>query len=179
MEKCVLQFRCAKYGEPFSVCFQRASSQHKFQIISIWITESQRGQTDLEHKHSEPSYEQTDNSFESLNFDFTGWYCPHCGHKRKDNISEFVQCGSCRELVCGGRIQPKDGAFFFACHDGCGATGKLEGEIKSYQGIKTDIVNKKLTPRISSVAIEHNPDVQALPSGEKHHHLIKDFKKLQ
>ncbi len=145
MEKCVLQFRCAKNGQPFCVGFQRASSQELFKIVSTWTIESRQETSDLTHQNSQTSYEQNHNSFDHANFDFTGWCCPHCGHRRNGNISDFIQCGSCRELVCSGRLQQLiDGSLFFTCHNGCGNKGKVEGEIKGFQGVKRDIVHRKI-----------------------------------
>jgi hypothetical protein len=162
MERYVLQFRCAKNGQPFSVAFQRDSSQDNFKIISIWITELLQETTDLKQKNSQNNSQQIDNQIDSSNFDFTDWYCPHCSHRRNGKISEFLHCGSCRELVCGGRIKSlSDETFFFSCHNGCGGKGKLEVGTISFQG-KTDIINKQINPDL-----KHNSDLQILPSNDK------------
>jgi hypothetical protein len=58
-------------------------------------------------------------SYKAKEFDWTGIACPHCG-----NSSGVVYCNGCGETVCAGRVWPlPDGGKFFACHDGCGATG--------------------------------------------------------
>lgn len=163
MERCVLHFRCAKNGQPFCVAFQRDSSQAQFKIISIWITELGQETSDLKPKNSQNNSQQIDNQIDSSNFDFTDWYCPHCSHRQNAPIFPFAICGSCRELVCGGRIKSlSDETFFFTCHNGCGGNGKLEVGMINFQG-KIDTVHNQINPDL-----KHNSDLQILPANDKH-----------
>jgi len=71
--------------------------------------------------------------FEADDFDFSGWFCPVCGHRAHDAIPTFVRCGTCGGLLCASRVWSlPDGSIMFACHDGCGGTGSVNGVIESY-----------------------------------------------
>jgi hypothetical protein len=74
-------------------------------------------------------------AYDMNEFDFTGWYCPCCGHGKGPGI-RFVRCARCREYICGGRITRVEGGQLFKCHDGCGNSGILGGgTISSMSGI--------------------------------------------
>lgn len=83
-----------------------------------------------------PGYEVSEGDFAISEFDFSGWYCPCCGHAQHGAVpSLFVQCGRCKEYVCGARVRNLGrGKSVFSCHDKCGGGGKLEGEMTSYVG---------------------------------------------
>ncbi len=93
-----------------------------------------------------------DTSYNAEEFDFSGWYCPHCGYaKDKANAwPTFIHCNKCGELVCGVRTSKVSESHLFACCDDCGNSGLLEGEIISYPGKGIDSLDKKLIPENST-----------------------------
>ena len=114
----IVPCRCAVTGQPFSLRFERLSPAHRFQIVLIDKNESSGGQVNTGIGLSGRTPLQS--SYGAGEFDWTGFQCPTCG-----NRSGLVYCNQCGETVCGGRVRPlPDGSKAFACHDGCGATGK-------------------------------------------------------
>lgn len=80
-------------------------------------------------------------NFNINDFDFTGWYCPYCGHaKDQPVVTRFVRCGRCHEYVCGARVEEKtNGQTYFACHDKCGNRGMMTGgSLSSLNGLGVD-----------------------------------------
>jgi hypothetical protein len=76
--------------------------------------------------------------FDMADFDFTGWYCPCCGHgKPYSGQTRFVRCGRCREYICGGQItRVENGREMFRCHDRCRNSGILgDSVLSSMSGI--------------------------------------------
>lgn len=127
-EKRMVQFRCAEKGKLFFVFFVKHNPSHTFQVVSVSKERNapSRGSQD----HSLRNSSRTETSFDASDFDWTDWFCPYCGHK-----DTFVKCGQCQEIVCGSRVcELQDGTKSYACHDGCGGTGKIEGYIKTYTG---------------------------------------------
>ena len=117
MEARVVPCRCAETGQAFSLRFERLSLGHRFQIARIDKDEHLGGRITTSGMVSRMAQQ---NSYAAGEFDCTGFQCPHCGDR-----SGLVYCNQCRETVCGGRVRPlPDGSKAFACHDGCGATGK-------------------------------------------------------
>ena len=58
--------------------------------------------------------------------------CPHCETRTP---YRFLQCNVCGELVCGGRIEARDGRHVFHCRSACSGTGIIEGPpIESFPG---------------------------------------------
>ena len=113
----IIPCRCAVKGEPFAIVFERMSPAHRFQIARIESNEATGNQHDAGGAFGRQPVQQ---SYAAGEFDWTGCVCPHCGN------SGVVYCGDCGETVCAGRVWPlPDGGKFFACHDGCGATGTI------------------------------------------------------
>ena len=111
----IIPCRCAVKGEPFAIVFERMSPAHRFQITRIERNKAIGNQHDAGGMFGRKPPQQ---SYAASEFEWTGCVCPHCGN------SGVVYCNSCRETVCAGRVWPlPDGGKFFACHDGCGATG--------------------------------------------------------
>lgn len=127
-----LWFRCAKTGEHFTVSFMRYSPAHRFQISGIRKERPSAGQT--------TGGAVREQSYSSADFDFSGFYCPCCGHARNEQVpSLFVRCGKCRDLVCGGRVRKlAPDRVLFACHDECGGGGEVSGQIESYTSATQD-----------------------------------------
>lgn len=141
-----ITFRCAETGKLFCVLFFRQNPKHQFRIVKIFEEETTHlnGQQMSTHL----STNTTDGSFDSADFDWINWYCPHCSFSEM-----FFQCGTCREYVCGRRTSKrKNGTRSFICYDECGAKGKIEGFIKSYSGSQEQIskATSPLLPRPSS-----------------------------
>jgi hypothetical protein len=125
-----LSFRCAQEGQLFHVVFSREASSHIFRITQIRST-SQVG--------SVTQADSSAQSFDATEFDYSGWECPCCGYAKSGDVDPlFVQCSTCGECVCGSRVQRIDGGgMTFVCHDGCGGSGRIEGQISSYYGQST------------------------------------------
>ncbi len=87
------------------------------------------------------------NEFAISDFDMAGWYCPHCnhGHYRAEEAL-FVQCGKCREYVCGARARTVGDKQIFSCHNGCGGGGEVSGTMTSYRGRGNAPDSKALHP---------------------------------
>ena len=116
-------------------------SSSKYQQPKITISNGKINKGELSQFDLTTSYNAED-------FDISGWFCPHCGHAKGDHDVPdlFIQCGECGQLVCGGRVTTIDDTRLFACHDKCGRTSAIQGEITSYAGKETDIERGKLLP---------------------------------
>ena len=118
-ESRIVPCRCARTSDPFSLRFERVSPAHRFQIARIDKEDGSPGQVKaggslFDRKAAQKAYDARE-------FDWTGFQCPHCGDR-----SGLVYCNECGETGCGGRVrQMPDGGQAFACHDGCGATGRI------------------------------------------------------
>jgi hypothetical protein len=147
----VLTFRCAEKGTCFDVVFSRYSSAHRFQILSIPPRTVVPGPPATGGSiarypvidgtaggRPQSAVDQAQEGFAADDFDFSGWHCPCCGHARGELMPEFVRCSKCGEYVCGARIREiPGGGLIFACHDGCGGSGRVEGTLTSYAGSST------------------------------------------
>jgi phage FluMu protein Com len=76
-----------------------------------------------------PARSDADACFNSDEFDWAGMWCPHCkeqGNARWQIDGRVIQCGSCHEIACSGRlVDLPSGAQTFRCHDGCIGAGQL------------------------------------------------------
>jgi hypothetical protein len=170
-----LHFRCANNGGRFQVVFGRVLSSHLFRVLLVLddaetmdiparfpsaqqdgaeTSPSCSGSRPTAAGLRGPSRETT--SFTSSDFDFSGWHCPCCGHLKNNSANDtmFVSCSRCHEYVCGGRvIEIPNGPSTYACHDGCGGSGRIEagtGSMSSFDG----------------TSIEHDADDSAAPEGD-------------
>jgi len=147
-----LQFTCAETGNRFSVSFTRHSPSHRFQIASV-VKESTKSSVAFQ-KQLLKHQNRSEQSFDASEFDWTGWFCPHCGQKET-----FIHCDKCGELVCGRRVRKlQDGTEVFACCDGCGETGEISGYIESYKGSQDKSGDKP-----SRLLFSHSPREQLPP----------------
>ena len=75
-------------------------------------------------------------AFDANEFDFSGWYCPCCGHSRDVPVyPPFIRCSKCNECICGARIiRVSPDVQTFECHDGCKNIGRIGGQIESFDG---------------------------------------------
>lgn len=141
-EKRRIPFRCAVTGRKFSAIFVRTNSREKFKIVEMAKAATIHDDatiTDHNKRHDETrGPQQHTETFRDNDFDFATWHCPYCGLNKKEQVSSiFVQCGSCREYVCGGRVRiegTREQKQIFSCHDGCGRVSVIEGLIESYDG---------------------------------------------
>ncbi len=123
-----------------------------------------------EDPHEDAAPAPDDPGLEDFNiedFDFTGWYCPYCGHGKTEPIHpRYIQCGKCHEYVCGARVERKPGGqTSFRCHDRCGGGGQLkDGTLTSLTGLGVD----SLRPSRLEAGQRKLPGPRpALPSGKK------------
>ncbi|HVO69986.1 MAG TPA: hypothetical protein VMT24_08075 [Aggregatilineaceae bacterium] len=101
-----------------------------------------------------PPPRQAPEDYDPAEFDFSGWYCPCCGHgKATPARHQFIRCGRCHEYICGARVHDlADGRVAFACHDRCGNRGFLSGgAMKSLAGMGFDTQKSSLLENRSSV----------------------------
>ena len=159
MEHNALRFRCSKTGQIFFVGFSRSDTSKDFQIVAtqkmpdLNFEESQNGvksslpvsKTGAEKAKGNIQNESTPtqnipspNADLDINiFDFTGWECPYCGHKKTGDFPRFIKCGECGELVCGSKTSLlPDGRKIFSCYSECGHSGEVKGSMKSIKGIE-------------------------------------------
>ena len=125
-ERRKIQFICALKGKAFDVLLIRSRRSNKFRIEKVVNSSpapSQSGEGNM--RETEDASEKP---LDAVQFDWTGWFCPHCGHNET-----FVKCGTCGDYVCGGSMRElADGTRVHTCHKKCGATGEVEGHIESY-----------------------------------------------
>jgi hypothetical protein len=124
----VVPCRCAQSGRPFTILFDREGPDHPFRIAS-----AEAGETPAsDAKTGKPAFWSgpKQQAYDASEFNWSGLACPHCGSR-----SSVVFCNRCGETVCGGRIRAlPNGERSFACHDGCGATGKIQTARQVFAG---------------------------------------------
>jgi transposase len=112
--------RCAVTGKAFDIVFERFSPGQCFQIVRIGQDEAASARDNA--SGGRPGRKPQLKSYDSDEFDWTGYACPHCGKP-----PGMVYCGKCGETVCAGRVLfLSDEIGFYQCHDACGAVGKLK-----------------------------------------------------
>lgn len=141
-----LPFRCAHTGKRFNVAFGRYHQSHKYRVVHVSLASLIEapptpppkpralltkflGPFHLAEKPAplpKPTPVSRQN-FDASEFDFGGWYCPCCGYSRDiPAYPQFVQCGTCKEYVCGGRVtRVSPGIKTFECHDECKGGGRI------------------------------------------------------
>jgi len=123
-----VRMRCGKTGSVTLALFTRSATSAQFRIEKVLLTTSDSEQS--AGQGNEPAADHYDTN----QFDWSGWYCPSCGHNQNaESAHRFARCGGCRELVCGFSIREiAPGISTFKCF--CGAGGRLTGQIESYEG---------------------------------------------
>jgi hypothetical protein len=124
----IVPCRCAQSGRPFTILFDRESSDHPFRIAGLETGDTASSDT----KPNKPALWSApkQQAYDAAEFNWSGLACPHCGSR-----SSVVFCNRCGETVCGGRVRSLPGGErSFACHDGCGATGKIETARQVFAG---------------------------------------------
>jgi hypothetical protein len=127
-ESRVIPCRCAQTGRPFTIRFERESPDHPFRVAG---TET-GGTASSDANGGKARFGSTrkQQAYDAAEFDWTGLSCPHCGSR-----SSVVMCNRCGETVCGGRVRSHpNGERSFTCHDGCGATAKIETARQVFAG---------------------------------------------
>lgn len=135
-----VEFRCAKTGEKFIAVLIRHSEKHQFTIQSMMKTDQSNASVES------AVHAATLNTVKSIDVDpsdvtWSGWYCPCCNHRRNPEFdSNFLECGTCKKFVCGGRGHTlDDGSRMFVCHNGCGGSGKIEGSIDAVHAVQSGV----------------------------------------
>ena len=118
----VIQFRCALTDQHFYVVFHKFTPNHKFQIVEI--LQANEGENRVAVGKTGNSARQ-ESTFDNNDFEWSGWFCPCCGHgKSKEVPLIFVRCSKCEEYVCGARVYFVAGERkMFACSAKCGGGG--------------------------------------------------------
>lgn len=137
-----LRMRCGKTGSVTLALFTRTEKSAQFRIEKVLMSTSDSGQSS--GQGNEPGADR----FPSKQFDWSGWYCPSCGHNQNaESPHTFIRCGTCRELVCGFSVRDVGpGISTFKCF--CGHGGRIGGQIDSYEG-HFSRENKRACPRRS------------------------------
>lgn len=151
--------RCAIDDRAFRVVFDRSDPSKKWRIARI--SESTAVYEDATGGMPEgkaPSLEATE-------MDWSGWYCPACGHGREEVARTFFQCSTCHELICGAKVRTLGpGIDTVECRPGCDGSGRLTGEIASYAGVATSMA--ALGPANTAVQLPGLIPGNARSSGE-------------
>ena len=118
----------------------RSSSKQILPSMKRLQENGQRHQSDNQSNSSSsvksPQNVQTNISPESVVW--VGFSCI-CGHSATPDFNhDFIQCGSCRNLVCTAKsYTTKNGAEVFVCTDSCGAASGIgEGSIETLSASK-------------------------------------------
>jgi ssDNA-binding Zn-finger/Zn-ribbon topoisomerase 1 len=129
----LIRMRCSRTGRLFAVHFVHSESNGmKIALIQSEASMNAWVRTAVRERVLDPS------SRHSGDFDWTNLTCPHCGFSAKTG-AQFVKCGRCRELVCGGTLSSAELLpQTFSCHSGCGNSGIVSGMIESYAGLSAD-----------------------------------------
>ena len=157
----MVQVRCGKTGQVTVALFSRTEVAAQFRIVKVLSSATTnreaignrsgtaagaipdffaklrslvtRDTGDKEQSKGQGSL-RTAAHYASDQFDWSGWYCPTCGHSQNAPASTpFFLCGQCHELICGfsaREIGP--GICTVKCL--CGGGGRITGKIESYDG---------------------------------------------
>jgi hypothetical protein len=122
-----IAFRCAVNGGRFVVDLALWMGEARFRIKGSRVISSSNS--------GELSAPPPPPPVDASSFDMSGWTCLVCNHTtgRADVSHAYAQCGSCGELVCGGRMMTGPQGDTFACHPACGGGGLLSGSIQTYR----------------------------------------------
>ena len=121
--------RCSLDGRPFRVELSKRDGSKKWRIDRI--TPGMRVVATTSGAAASASLSPKLNSAE---IDWSGWRCGVCGFG-SSNEGQFVQCGTCNELVCGAKVRDLGGGIqTFECYPACGGGGRMSGQIESYSG---------------------------------------------
>lgn len=120
-----IAFRCAVKGDRFLVDFELRTGEERFRIT----------RSRLVGAPGPGGFSAQQPQVDAANFDMAGWTCPVCNHSvgRAATSHPYAQCGTCSELVCGGRTMKGLQGDTFSCHPGCSGGGLLSGSIQSYR----------------------------------------------
>jgi len=128
--------------------FTRTGTSDQFRIEKVLESASDSEQPDGQGVRPGSDH------YASNQFDWSGWYCPSCGHNQTVvSPHTFVRCGGCHELVCGFSIREVAlGISTFKCF--CGSGGRISATpIDSYEGQSA----------VKSNALAANASFKALP----------------
>jgi hypothetical protein len=146
-----VQFRCSRDGATFVVVTRRHRPDDQFQIHRIApLSAGKPGQLTPAEQASATPPDPAHTTHAANEYDWSGFYCPCCGHIPREEEAAFVDCGECHELVCGGSVAVETtGIRYFRCYPTCGAHGEITGTIKEFEGDEHTEANR---PEYVSIA---------------------------
>ncbi len=124
-----VRMRCGKTSSVTLALFTRTATSAQFRIEKVLESAS-----DGEQPGGQGTGPGSDH-YASNQFDWSGWYCPSCGHNQNAvSPHTFARCGRCHELVCGFSIREvAPGISTFKCF--CGGGGRISAApIDSFEG---------------------------------------------
>jgi hypothetical protein len=151
-----VQFRCSRDGATFLVATRRHRPDDRFQIHRIApLSASKSSQLVPTEAVAAAPDGPAHTTHAAHEYDWSGFYCPCCGYIPRGSDTEFVQCGKCREFVCGESITKETtGTRYFRCYPTCGGEGVVTGKIKEYAGDQHTEANR---PEYVSIASTEAP----------------------
>jgi hypothetical protein len=145
-EQVELQFRCAVTSEQYSLTFSRARQSEMFRFVSpVPQARNRAASTTASSTASRTDYDASQ-------FSFGGFRCASCRFAPKEDASAVIRCGTCAELVCGGRVKiDPAGGEWFRCHDGCTGCGSVGGAMTTVAGRRVAVGRDTSTNNTVSV----------------------------
>lgn len=165
-----VQFRCSRDGATFVVTARRHQPDDRFTIHRI-APLAVSGSRQLAPEGTATASDGPHQAIHPANqYDWSGFYCPCCGYIPRAEDTDFVQCGTCRGLVCGESVtrNVETGTKHFRCYPACGAQGEITGSIEKYAGEERTETNR---PQYASIAGEKRERLSGprstLPAGQR------------
>lgn len=151
--------RCSLDGRPFRVEFTRPDSSKKWRIDRV-----SPGMRVVATVGSADTTQTAAPKLRSDEVDWAGWHCAVCGYGRA-NEGQFVQCGTCRDLICGATVRNLDEQIrTFECHPTCGGAGRITGDIQDYSGTETTTAQPLLGAREAAKHLRSGHDRELPPA---------------
>jgi len=159
-----VRFRCSGDGATFVVTTRRHRPDDRFQIYRIAPLSAPTSRHVAVKGATASRGEPEQATHAAHEYNWSGFYCPCCGYMPKEEDTDFVRCGRCKELVCGESTtkDAQTGTAYFRCHPGCGAHGEIVGSIRDYTGDERTEANR---PEYASVGTEKREQLTGPRSG--------------
>lgn len=158
-----VRFRCSQDGSRFVIATKRNRPDDRFKINLIAPLRASKSR-EMTAERVARSSEQLQMTRPADQYDWSGFYCPGCGFMPHNEETRFVQCGKCKEFVCGQSVtnDTQTGDKYFRCYPACGADGKLTRSIQEYSGSQRTEANR---PEYASVGNEKREQLMGPRSG--------------
>jgi hypothetical protein len=142
-----VRMRCGKTSSVTLILFTRTGTSAQFRIEKVLVS------TSNSELSTGQGSELTSDRYDRNQFDWSGWYCPSCGHyKDGKSLHGFIRCGGCHELVCGFSARDVGpGISTWKCF--CGHSARIGGRIDSFEGQSA----------AKTKALASDADIKALP----------------